>query len=711
MMPLYCTKGHENPTDCRFCQHCGEPLPEFVSNNIVTGMILGDRYRIVRELGHGGFGRTYLAEDLNRFNEPCVLKEFAPKVQGAYALQKAEELFEREAGVLYKLRHSQIPNFREMFRVNQQSKGYLFLVQDYVEGQTYRSLLDARKSQGLGFSEGEVRQILLHILPVLEYIHSLGVIHRDISPENMILRSSDQLPVLIDFGGVKEVAATVESQFTLGSSNSQPLIATRLGKRGYAPDEQMDKGLVFPNSDLYALAASLLVLLTLKQPHEIIDSETLKWNWRREINLSPMLGDVLDKMLSRRISDRYQSAREVLQALSVNIPSTELPPTQPPAPPPIEPTQAVSPPSYRPHQPPIAHLHAQPSHQQKGEALTAKPQPTIPKRQSPFVGILGKILLVALVITGATGLGWWAGNLWIQSMTGSEDKGSDSNSSDNSTAPTDQENPSPQYSAAERDRKQQLRDRRISLGVDYNFYVNWVNETFWTQNPEQRGKILGDGSEFEQLRLSWDQTAAQLLDKLEQANLSGASRQRLGSYQPEDRDRFKEQVNQLRLSSRALYDLADVVFFQLFPEQRGKDFLAQPIGQVWHAIVAEKVKALQAGDALETIRFDPGAVGKRVRGTLKPREGKAFIANFNKDQLLALTFTNNPKLRLSLYPPTTAVPPLLEDSTQTTWSGKLPQSGYYEFVVISENSEPVDYQLDLGVETPAATPSTSTAPQ
>ena len=73
-MPLYCTKGHENPTDCRFCQHCGEPLPEFVSNNIVTGMILGARYRIVRELGHGGFGRTYLAEDLNRFNEPCVLK-------------------------------------------------------------------------------------------------------------------------------------------------------------------------------------------------------------------------------------------------------------------------------------------------------------------------------------------------------------------------------------------------------------------------------------------------------------------------------------------------------------------------------------------------------------------------------------------------------------------------------------------------------------
>jgi len=225
-----------------------------MNNPIYPGITLNNHYRIVRELGHGGFGRTYLAEDAHRFNEPCVLKEFAPQVHGSYALQKSEELFEREAGVLYKLQHNQIPRFRELFRVSIVDRGYLFLVQDYVPGQTYRFLLDARKRQGLRFIEAEINQLLLQILPVLEYIHSLGVIHRDISPDNLILRLSDGMPVLIDFGGVKQVAATVESLFA--EANSTPGPATRIGKLGYAPIEQMQMGIVYPHSDLYALAAT-----------------------------------------------------------------------------------------------------------------------------------------------------------------------------------------------------------------------------------------------------------------------------------------------------------------------------------------------------------------------------------------------------------------------------------------------------------------------
>ncbi|NEP39786.1 MAG: protein kinase, partial [Okeania sp. SIO2H7] len=157
-----------------------------MNNPIYPGLILTNRYKIVKQLGHGGFGRTYLAEDNHRFQEPCVLKEFAPQVHGSYALQKSQELFEREAGVLYKLRHPQIPGFREMFRFKLDGEGYLFLVQDYVEGKTYRALLENRKRQGTFFSETEVTKFLLQILPVLEYIHNLGVIHRDISPDNIV---------------------------------------------------------------------------------------------------------------------------------------------------------------------------------------------------------------------------------------------------------------------------------------------------------------------------------------------------------------------------------------------------------------------------------------------------------------------------------------------------------------------------------------------
>src|SRR4028119_2448301 len=294
MTPLYCSKGHENPPGSRFCLTCGEKLALPVSQGIQPGQMLGSRYRIIRRLGQGGFGRTYLAEDFHRFNEPCVLKEFAPQVHGTYALQKAAELFEREAGVLYKLQHPQIPKFRELFRVSISDRGYLFLVQDYVPGQTYRFLLDARKRQGLRFIEAEINQLLIQILPVLEYIHSLGVLHRDISPDNLILRSSDGMPVLIDFGGVKQVAATVESLFA--EANGTPAPATRIGKLGYAPVEQMQMGIVSPHSDLYALAATVLVLLTGKEPHQLLDSQTLHWNWRAECSVSPNLSLVLDKM-------------------------------------------------------------------------------------------------------------------------------------------------------------------------------------------------------------------------------------------------------------------------------------------------------------------------------------------------------------------------------------------------------------------------------
>ncbi|WP_375507108.1 protein kinase, partial [uncultured Nostoc sp.] len=327
MTKIYCSQGHENSPGSRFCLQCGEKLLDTpMSYSIQPGLTLSDRYVIVRQIGQGGFGRTYLAEDVNRFRELCVLKEFSPQVQTAYVVQKAEELFEREASVLYKLQHPQIPRFRELLRMNLGGKEYLFLVQDYVEGETYNSLLNTRLQQGLRFTEAEVRQLLLSILPVLEYIHSIGVIHRDISPDNLILRTVDKLPVLIDFGGVKQVVATVASQYYQPGMVASSPSPTLLGKVGFAPPEQMQTGLVSPHSDLYALAATMLVLLTGKQPQELIDTYNLTWQWRREVSLSPILGQVLDKMLSARPSDRYQSAHQVLQA--INPPPANFPPTQ-----------------------------------------------------------------------------------------------------------------------------------------------------------------------------------------------------------------------------------------------------------------------------------------------------------------------------------------------------------------------------------------------
>lgn len=174
-----CSRGHGNPSSHRFCQECGEQLGAQPSGARV-GQRVGDRYRIVAKLGRGGFGQTYLAEDSHRFEERCVLKEFAPVDQSPKALKKAKQLFEREAAILYQLQHPQIPRFREWF-VAPEGRS-LFLVQDYVAGQTYLARLRERQRRGKTFQEAEILEFLQQTLPILDYIHRQGVIHRDLSP-------------------------------------------------------------------------------------------------------------------------------------------------------------------------------------------------------------------------------------------------------------------------------------------------------------------------------------------------------------------------------------------------------------------------------------------------------------------------------------------------------------------------------------------------
>ncbi|MEH2191530.1 MAG: protein kinase [Nostoc sp.] len=271
---------------------------------ITVGTVLQNRYRIIQILGQGGFGRTYLAEDQRRFNELCAIKELISTATEASALQKAQELFHREAAILYQIEHPQVPKFRERFEQDQR----LFLVEDYVAGQTYRNMLDERLAVSRTFTETEVLQLIQSLLPVLEHIHSRGIIHRDISPENIILRDSDTKPVLIDFGVVKELATRLRSP-----ESAMP--ETTVGKLGYSPSEQMQTGGAYPSSDLYTLAVTAIVLLTGKEPRELFDENQLTWNWQRWVKVSPRFAVVLNRMLNHLPSDRYQSAASVSQAL------------------------------------------------------------------------------------------------------------------------------------------------------------------------------------------------------------------------------------------------------------------------------------------------------------------------------------------------------------------------------------------------------------
>lgn len=654
MLPTYCSQKHANAPENRFCSTCGEKLAAVAQ----PGFILGARYQIVRQLGHGEFGRSYLAKDINRFNEACVLKEFAPQVQGSAALQKAEELFEREAGVLYKLQHPQIPRFRELFRAALEGRDRLFLVQDYVEGPTYRQLLDARKQQDLYFSEIEIRQLFAQILPVLQYLHSAGVIHRDLSPDNLVLRAIDQLPMLIDFGSVKQIAATATSEYGGNFSNTAETVApiTQSGKLGYAPNEQM-QGDVSPQSDLYALAVTALVLLTGKEPLELLDQHSDTQVWPQLVTLSPELTAVLTRMLAVQPSDRFPSALAVLQSLDSAYSSS-------PAPAPL------------PTHPNIT--------QDFSTSLTSPTQPIVVSSPSPKHSFWIKALLLLIPLILLLGAGWKWRDQWLPLLT----------QIPGSSSPVE---PKPQSL---------LEEQAEAAGVNYPFLIELTNASFYQRYPEQVGRTLTDEAADAEWRQRWAAIADEWLTVLEQ-NLSMAAREKLGSYTDADRDQWKQRINQLYVGSRSLYDLTDAKFFHLFPEQQGQDFLNQPIGQVWQAIATDQIQSLQDGKTLKQIEFEPGAFNHQETGNLAVGAGQVYTANLTAGQIMRLNLqapVESSQLSIYLPRPTTDLPVLLEDSADVTWTGALPQSGYYEIVIVNAAAQPIRYQLNLAVDNVTSAP-------
>lgn len=284
---------------------------------IEPGTVIHSRYQIQKLLGKGEFGRTYLALDNQRFDEPCVLKEFAPITSKEENLCKSRNLFEREAKVLYQIQHPQVPKFLAWFADNQR----IFIIQQYINGKTYSEILSDRIAQkGQPFSETEVRTWLMDVLPVLEYLHDRKIIHRDISLDNVMQPHNQSKPVLIDFGAVKENFAQIISPAPLNDFNS--IRYSVIGRFGYSPPELLRLGLSYPSSDFYALGVCAVILLTGKMPHILLD-ELLNWQWRSQVSICDDFAIIMQKMLAQEPIARFQSAQEIILALN-NIHSNSL---------------------------------------------------------------------------------------------------------------------------------------------------------------------------------------------------------------------------------------------------------------------------------------------------------------------------------------------------------------------------------------------------
>ena len=270
---------------------------------------LASRYHILKNIGSGAFGVTFLAEDENIPTQPkCVVKQLQPLVNDPNHFAQAKKLFEKEAATLAKVgTHNQIPYLKDYF----EEGGDFYLVQDFIDG----TPLDQELSSGEPWSQEEAIALLQDCLSLLDFIHAQSppIIHRDIKPANLIRRREDGKIVLVDFGAVTESFQTKLVKSTVA-----------IGTRGYMPTEQI-RGKPRPSSDIFALGMVVIQALIGLNPINLPEDENgeLVWQYTEDeagqlhprVSLSRGFAEVLSKMIRHDFKDRYQSAREVIEAL------------------------------------------------------------------------------------------------------------------------------------------------------------------------------------------------------------------------------------------------------------------------------------------------------------------------------------------------------------------------------------------------------------
>ena len=359
--------------------------------------LLNNRYKIIRSLGSGGFGNTFLAEDTYMpSGRRCVVKQLKPVTTNSEVYQLVRERFQREAAILEELgaENSQIPQLYAYFTEG----GEFYLVQEWIEGVALSTWIKEQGAQ----SESTVQEILANLLPVLAYVHSKGIIHRDIKPDNILLRSSDHKPVLIDFGAVRETMGTIIN--TQGNTTSSIVIGTP----GFMPSEQATGRATYA-SDIYSLGLTAIYLLSGRIPQELpTDNLTGEIIWRSHTPaISPSLAKVLERAVMSHHRDRFPTAKAMLTTLQPNAPAT-IPSTVVPtfAPPDVAdlPTVAPSPISNEAYIPTVA------TSSPEEVTLTAKPassatsQPTSKKNSQKGL-MVGGIAIAVGLITGSIILG------------------------------------------------------------------------------------------------------------------------------------------------------------------------------------------------------------------------------------------------------------------------------------------------------------------
>ena len=269
----------------------------------LVGTTLFDRYKIIKILGEGGFGQTFLAEDIQMpAQEFCVVKKLKSRSSEPQIVKKCEDLFEKEALALQKLgKNTSIPELKAYFTYQQK----FYLVQEYIEGKSLDKVM-------LNATEDQIIKIIEDVGNTLVEVHNNNIIHRDIKPENLILRNSNDQIILIDFGAVKEITTQIMDE------QGRIIKTVVIGTPGYMAPEQAQGKPCFA-SDIYSLGIVAMEKLIRKRPVNFNFDEQGNVSWIADlpvgVSVSDQLAKILHKMTRFSLSERYSNIEQVLADL------------------------------------------------------------------------------------------------------------------------------------------------------------------------------------------------------------------------------------------------------------------------------------------------------------------------------------------------------------------------------------------------------------
>jgi serine/threonine protein kinase len=726
---------------------------------ILPGTLLHHRYRLIGVLAQGSIGWTYLAEDQKRVGELCVLKEVAASEPTSDSLPTLRETFQQEASRLYELHHPQIPRFRvvithldRLLWVEEYIPGktYRTLLSERLAQAEVFSEAEVVQLlwQVLPVLNYIHRRSVIHgnlsldtliarepdRLPVLTHF---GTVQHIANRLRLFTQTEPEFaPVRLGFVGAEGTALENDRSLDFYTLAVTALMLLT----GQAPETLYD-----PKKQTWQwqLLGALNPRLTRVLKQMLLQKPKLRYHSAAQIAQalkpivhaapeaivtptlptfasSPSLPTALSEpwttspksLIPEHLAPESVATERVgigsfaIENSSLEDFTTDKKPSRGTATLPVLPSHASAfsssslgspsdlPPSISPEESEFQsawHVPENAAIAEQGQSTFNDPPESfqVNPRQIRQLASIGIVVILGFI-------GWKL--LFSPRPQPLVDSASQPTISVNTPAPSARESLPPATSqtltSQEQAAQKALRDRRRSLNLRHDFFADLVDEVFYAKHPDLKGQSLSLQPAQQALRMEWNAIAEGLLNRLKA--LSPTARKKLGGYGQADYDRWTAIVQQNNLSIRTLQILTDVRFTYLFPEQSEQSSDLGQFSQVWYAVMEDQLQAIRTNAILQTIQLPANGLSQ-ASGVLNVGQAKVYVVRLEKDQAVQLTLQAPAQsTRLFIYAPAQSSDrALLENSTNLTWFGKMPQSGYYEIVIVSNAPETVGYQLKL----------------